>query len=79
MINLPDDDPVVVREMVCYLYNLDLVGYEFIPEDGNFIEEELSDTEYDDATIRRMEWTLTGTLLYRVITLVFPCVLSLVD
>ncbi|KAF5594762.1 speckle-type POZ [Fusarium pseudocircinatum] len=56
MIHLPDDDPVVVREMVYYLYNLDLVGYEFVPEDGNFVEEELSDTEYDGATIRRMEW-----------------------
>ncbi|KAF5689979.1 speckle-type POZ [Fusarium denticulatum] len=55
-INLPDDDPVVVREMVYYLYNLDLVGYEFIPEDGNFIEEELSDTETPNATLRRMQW-----------------------
>ncbi|KAF5709420.1 speckle-type POZ [Fusarium mundagurra] len=53
-INLPDDDPTVVREMLYYLYNLDLVGYEFIPEDGNFIEEELSDTEYENAMIRRL-------------------------
>ncbi|PNP79252.1 hypothetical protein FNYG_07328 [Fusarium nygamai] len=55
-INLPDDDPTVVREMIYYLYNLDLVGHEFIPEDGNFIEEELSDTETDGPTLRRMEW-----------------------
>jgi hypothetical protein len=52
MINLPDDDPTVVREMIYYLYNLDLVGYEFIPGDGNYIEEDLSDTEYDDQTMR---------------------------
>ncbi|KAF5561716.1 speckle-type POZ [Fusarium napiforme] len=55
MINLPDDDPAVVREMIFYLYNLDLVGYEFIPEDGNLIEEDLSDTEYDDETMRRWQ------------------------
>ncbi|KAG9495461.1 hypothetical protein J7337_013709 [Fusarium musae] len=55
MINLPDDDPTVVREMIYYLYNLDLVGYEFIPEDGNYIEEDLSDTEYDDQTMRRWQ------------------------
>ncbi|KAF5989214.1 speckle-type POZ [Fusarium coicis] len=55
MINLPDDDPTVVREMIYYLYNLDLVGYEFIPADGNFIEEDLSDTEYDDQTMRRLQ------------------------
>ncbi|KAG5775231.1 hypothetical protein H9Q69_012679 [Fusarium xylarioides] len=53
-INLPEDDPTVVREMVYYLYNLDLVGHEFIPEDGNFIEEELSETEYENAVIRRL-------------------------
>ncbi|KAF5545449.1 speckle-type POZ [Fusarium phyllophilum] len=55
-INLPEDDPTVVREMVYYLYNLDLVGYEFVPEDGNFIEEDLSETEYPNAVKRRLGW-----------------------
>ncbi|KAF4497644.1 amino acid transport GAP1 [Fusarium agapanthi] len=47
-IDLPDDDPHAVRDMIYYLYNLNLVGYEFVPEDGNFFEEELSTTEHDD-------------------------------
>ncbi|KAL7756501.1 hypothetical protein ACKLNR_013494 [Fusarium oxysporum f. sp. zingiberi] len=48
-INLPDDDPDAVREMIHYLYHLDLAGHEFIPADGNFLEGELSTTEHDDA------------------------------
>ncbi|KAF4443093.1 Speckle-type POZ [Fusarium acutatum] len=55
-IDLPDDDPSVVREMMYYLYNLDLVGHEFIPKDGNFIEEELSETEHDDEMKQLLEW-----------------------
>ncbi|EWG54840.1 hypothetical protein FVEG_12947 [Fusarium verticillioides 7600] len=54
MINLPDNDPTVVREMIYYLYNLDLAGYEFIPEDGNLIEEDLSDTGYDNEMMRHL-------------------------
>ncbi|KAF4946276.1 hypothetical protein FGADI_11302 [Fusarium gaditjirri] len=54
-IDLPDDDPEAVREMVYYLYHLDLKGHDFIPEDGNFFEEELSATEYDDNFKRILE------------------------
>ncbi|KAF5620786.1 amino acid transport GAP1 [Fusarium sp. NRRL 52700] len=56
-INLPEDDPNAVRDMIHYLYNLDLVGHEFIPEDGNYIEEELSDTEHDDEMKQLLEWS----------------------
>jgi hypothetical protein len=35
--------------MIQYLYNLGLVGLGLIPEDGNFIEEEPSTTECNDA------------------------------
>ncbi|QGI70651.1 hypothetical protein CEK26_002985 [Fusarium fujikuroi] len=55
MINLPDDDHSAVRIMVYYFYNLDLAGYPYIPEDGNFVEEKLSKTEYGDEEKQLLE------------------------
>ncbi|KAG4275769.1 hypothetical protein FPRO04_08283 [Fusarium proliferatum] len=55
MINLPDDDLSAVRIMVYYFYNLDLAGYPYIPEDGNFVEEKLSKTEYGDEEKQLLE------------------------
>ncbi|KAF5620356.1 speckle-type POZ [Fusarium sp. NRRL 25303] len=55
MINLPDDDPIAVRDMVYYFYNLDLDGHPYIPEDGKYFEEKLSETEYGDEKKQLMD------------------------
>jgi hypothetical protein len=38
MINLPNDDPSAEREMIYYLYNLDLIGHEFISENATSLK-----------------------------------------
>ncbi|CVL07630.1 uncharacterized protein FMAN_14507 [Fusarium mangiferae] len=55
MINLPDDDPITVRDMVYYFYNLDLEGHPYIPEDGKYFEEKLSETEQGDEKNQLMD------------------------